>query len=283
MKIHKILNNNFVIVLNESGEEQIVSGKGIAFSKRVGDVIPAENVNKVFSIPEQDANEIAMQYIESLPVEYLDIAINIVDFAKSKIGKQLNENVCFAIADHLYTAVERSKQGQVIPNYLLWELKKFYMTEFEVGLYGLSLVKHQFGIELNEDEAGFIATHIIDGELTESNLDQVYKTTKLIKDISSIVKYYFNVDFDDDSIYHYRFITHLKFFANRLFNDYTFTQNEDNQLYEMIKKSYINSFNCTKKIGEYLKTNYDYTLSKEETVYLTIHIENVIYKAKRNN
>lgn len=283
MKIHKILNNNFVIVLNESGEEQIVSGKGIAFSKRVGDVIPAENVNKVFSIPEQDANEIAMQYIESLPVEYLDIAINIVDFAKSKIGKQLNENVCFAIADHLYTAVERSKQGQIIPNYLLWELKKFYMTEFEVGLYGLSLVKHQFGIELNEDEAGFIATHIIDGELTESNLDQVYKTTKLIKDISSIVKYYFNVDFDDDSIYHYRFITHLKFFANRLFNDYTFTQNEDNQLYEMIKKSYINSFNCTKKIGEYLKTNYDYTLSKEETVYLTIHIENVIYKAKRNN
>lgn len=283
MKIHKILNNNFVIVLNESGEEQIVSGKGIAFSKRVGDVIPAENVNKVFSIPEQDANEIAMQYIESLPVEYLDIAINIVDFAKSKIGKQLNENVCFAIADHLYTAVERSKQGQIIPNYLLWELKKFYMTEFEVGLYGLSLVKHQFGIELDENEAGFIATHIIDSELTESNLDQVYKTTKLIKDISSIVKYYFNVDFDDDSIYHYRFITHLKFFANRLFNDYTFTQNEDNQLYEMIKKSYINSFNCTKKIGEYLKTNYDYTLSKEETVYLTIHIENVIYKAKRNN
>ncbi len=281
MKIHKVLNNNFVIILDEQGEEKIVGGKGIAFGKRSGDLIADEVINKTFVVPNSGDNRNIQKYVEALPIECFEIATDVVEFAKIKTAKKINESVCLAIADHIYSSIERHKQGTQIPNYMLWELKKFYIAEFEVGLYALELIENQFGIRLAEDEAGFIATHIIDSELESSDLDQVYKTATLIKDISNIVKYYFNVEFDNDSIYYYRFVTHLKFFAGRLFNDYTFKQNEDDRLYEMIQKSYINSFACTAKIEEYLQTNYAYTLSKEETVYLTIHIENVIYKSNR--
>ncbi|RXE97039.1 hypothetical protein EG866_12115 [Enterococcus faecalis] len=37
MIIHKILNNNVVITLDDDKREQIVMGKGIAFKKRIGD------------------------------------------------------------------------------------------------------------------------------------------------------------------------------------------------------------------------------------------------------
>lgn len=282
MKIHKVLNNNFVIIMCD-GKEQVIGGKGIAFGKKVGDSVDSSVINKTFVIPTYDGDDYLNtdRYIQALPVEYFEIAINIVNFAKVKTGKKINESVCLAIADHIHSSIERYKEGTEIPNYMLWEIKKFYTAEFEVGQYGLGLVFDEFGIKLSDDEAGFIATHVIDSELENSNIDQVYKTANLIKDITTIVKYFFNVEFDDDSIYYYRFITHLKFFAGRLFNNYMFNQNEDDRLYDMIQKSYINSFNCCQRIGKYLEKNYSYTLSKEEMVYLTIHIENIIYKAKK--
>ncbi len=283
MEIHKVLNNNFVIAVNEFNEEIIVGGKGIAFGKRKGDVIDSEIVNKTFVVPVSINNHKVLKYVESIPHEFFEIAISVVSLAKVKTEKEINDSVCLTIADHMHSSVLRYQKGITIPNYMLWEVKKFYATEYEVGLFALNLIEKKFGIKLPVDESGFIALHVIDAQLENSNIEQVHNTANLIKDVCNIVKYYFNVDFDDDSIYYYRFITHLKFFASRLFNDYLFTNNEDEMLYEMIKKSYINSFNCTLKIGEYISHKYNYVLSKEEIVYLTIHIENVIYKSKKYN
>ena len=39
MKIHKILNNNVAVVLDEHGDEKIVMGKGICFKKKAGEAI----------------------------------------------------------------------------------------------------------------------------------------------------------------------------------------------------------------------------------------------------
>lgn len=46
--IHKILNNNVVITLDDDKREQIVMGKGIAFKKRIGDWVPDESIDQVF-------------------------------------------------------------------------------------------------------------------------------------------------------------------------------------------------------------------------------------------
>ena len=37
-----------------------------------------------------------------------------------------------------------------------------------------------------------------------------------MKEILKMVKYHFNIEFDEESINYYRFITHLKFFTQRL-------------------------------------------------------------------
>ena len=39
------------------------------------------------------------------------------------------------------------------------------------------------------------------------------------------------LDFDEESVYYYRFITHLKFFAQRLFLENKQYTDEDNPLY----------------------------------------------------
>lgn len=50
MKISKVLNNNVVITTDQSQNEIIVMGRGIAFKKKVGDEISSETVDKVYRL-----------------------------------------------------------------------------------------------------------------------------------------------------------------------------------------------------------------------------------------
>ena len=53
MKISKVLNNNVVITTDQSQNEIIVMGRGIAFKKKVGDEISSETVDKVYRLENQ--------------------------------------------------------------------------------------------------------------------------------------------------------------------------------------------------------------------------------------
>ena len=65
-------------------------------------------------------------------------------------------------------------------------------------------------ISLSEDEASFIALHIINAEINGKELQSVIEMTKLIKDICNIVQYEFNIAFDEESLTYTRFILHFK-------------------------------------------------------------------------
>ena len=45
----------------------------------------------------------------------------------------------------------------------------------------------------------------------EKEVKRVYKITKIMQEILNIVRYNFKISFDEDSVYYYRFISHLKF------------------------------------------------------------------------
>lgn len=48
MQIYKILNNNAAVVLDDSGQEKIVMGKGICFQKKTGARIDPSVIDKTF-------------------------------------------------------------------------------------------------------------------------------------------------------------------------------------------------------------------------------------------
>ena len=50
MRIEKILNNNVVITRNELNQEMIVMGKGLAFKRKVGDLITETSIDKKFQV-----------------------------------------------------------------------------------------------------------------------------------------------------------------------------------------------------------------------------------------
>lgn len=280
MIIKRILTNNAVVIDDENQQEKIVCGKGIAFKKRPGMEIDEMSINQTFILEGGGEYSRFEQLLKDVPLEYLELSSEIINMAKLEFAKKFKDNVIITLSDHLYVAIKRCREGMTISNPLLWDIKNFYEIEYDIGLRALELIKNKFHIQLPNDEAGFIALHIVNVELDEDNMDHIFQVTKVIQEIMTIVKYHFHAEFDISNVYYYRFITHLKFFALRLLKDNQFNEDEENELLDVVKDKYCTSYECVLKIKDFLEKKYNYTLQEDEIVYLTIHVHRVVHKTK---
>lgn len=280
MIIKKILNNNVVVINDEKGIEKIIMGCGLAFQKKVGDLIDESKVDKIFALSNPETNYRFQELLIDIPIEYIDLSEEIIVYAKTHLGKKLDDTLYISLVDHIHAAVTRFLEGIVIKNPLLWDIKRFYSEEYRIGLKALDMIEEKFNVRLSNDEVGFIALHLANAEM-EGTMQDVYEVTKVMQEVSNIVKYTFNVNFNEDSVYYYRFITHLRFFAQRLLSKKTYEDEKDDDLLKIIKGKYKNSYECVNKISDFILKEYQYSLSNEEKLYLTIHIERVIYKESK--
>ncbi|MCO6551192.1 MAG: PRD domain-containing protein [Gilliamella sp.] len=271
MKVYKILNNNVIITLDAKGNELIVTGRGIGFKKREGDLINTNLIEKQFSLDNKETYPKFEELLSKIPFEVLATSEIIINHAKQCIDGILQDSIYISLTDHIHFAIERHQQGFDIPNGFLWEIKKFYPKEFQIGLYALSIIKERLSVELPEDEAGFITFHIINAQLNDT-MPNIVNMTKIMREILNIVKYHFNFEYDENCLSYQRFVTHLKFFAHRILSHSKQTQ-QDNSLYELVRQKYELAYICTKQIDLHLIQQYQHPLSDDESLYLTIHIE----------
>ncbi|MBD3858911.1 PRD domain-containing protein [Bacillus sp. 28A-2] len=274
MIISKVINNNVVSAYDDEQHELVIMGRGIAFQKKSGDPIDEERIEKVFSIQNKDISEKFKTLLYDIPIEYMQVCEAIIDHARTTLNKNLNDSIYVTLTDHITFAIERHQKGMDIKNALLWEIKRLYKDEFVCGVEAIRIIQDKLNIHLPEDEAGFIAMHIVNAELNEE-MPNVIQITKLIQDILNIVKYHFQIDLDEESLNYFRFVTHLKFFGQRLFNE-TQMENQNEFLYEVVKEKNTAAFQCAEKINDYVQKEYNRSLIEDEMLYLTLHIDRVI-------
>ncbi|MGL4337573.1 MAG: BglG family transcription antiterminator LicT [Turicibacter sp.] len=279
MIIKKILNNNAVLSSNDKGEDIIILGKGIAFQKKVGESITLTNRTEIFTGSNKDLNEKLLDIVSNIPQEYLHITEKVVEMIEKDYGKQINNIIYVTLTEHIQGAIERFHSGVELKNPFLTEIKRLYSDEYEVSKKTLTLIQNEFGIKFNEDEAGFIAFHIVNAELN-GDMENIFKITKIMHEILDVIKYHFKVEFDEDTLQYHRFVTHLKFFAQRIFNQTTHSE-EDNELFYILKEKYGESFLCVEKIKTLIEKKYQYALSEEEQLYLMIHIQRIKNKVSK--
>ena len=200
MRVKKVINNNIVVSLDHSNQELIVMGKGIGFKRKAGDEVDAAAIEKVYSITKEWNMSKLTNLLSAIPLEEIQVANDIISFAKVSLGKKLSENLFLTLSDHIHFALERHQEGIQLKNALLWEIKRFYNHEFLIGKEALSMIQSRLQISLPEDEAGFIALHIVNAELSGSEVNQVSEMTQTIQAILNIVKYHFNMELDEYSL-----------------------------------------------------------------------------------
>lgn len=279
--IRKVLNNNTAIVIsNDQSQEVIVMGKGIAFHRKPGEEIDPSNVEKTFSLTTTDP-EITrkfQQILSSVPMAHLMIAEEVIEYAKHRIGS-LDDCIYITLSDHIHSAIERYARGVMLKNPLTMDIRRLYKAEFQIGEEAARIVNEKMKIAFLDDEKAFIAMHFVNAKLNSASykMDDIYTITRIIQEILDLVSGYFQFTFNLDSLSYFRFVTHLKFFAQRLINETDEKETTgDEDLFSMIQKKYANSFRCVQKIQRFLVYKYHYTIGHEEMTYLTIHIERIV-------
>ena len=273
MKITKILNNN-VVISKINGEERIVMGVGIAFGKKNGQAIEKDKIDKIFRMT-SDEQERMLTLIKELDDDVLLISQEIIVEANKLYKEPLSESIYIALTDHINYAIKRHKEGTVINNPLLYEIKRLYPDEYKIGLFGIDRIAKHFNLDMPKDEAGFIAMHIVNANMNES-ISNVYEITKITQSIVNLVRYHFNLDVSEEELSYARFITHLKFFSQRLINFESLEEVMDISLLASLQRKYSESNRCVDKIGDFLKRNYNHDLSNDERVYLILHIARLL-------
>ena len=276
MIIKKIFNNNSILALNSDKREVVVMGCGIGFKKNIGDLIDQNKVEKTFILKEKDTSEKFRMILEDIPEEIIYVCYDIIEYAKNILNKELSEYIYITLTDHINNAIKLHKEGLNLYNIILWEVKKFYPEEFEIGLKALSFIKSELDIELPEDEAANIALHLLNSQINNSyeEIGDIAKQAKMINDILNIIIYTYNIKLDENSLSYDRFITHLRFFFKRLNkrnNEIDKIEEKDDFLLKQVKEKYVDAYKCMLKIEEYLKKE----LNDEEKLYLTVHIQRI--------
>ena len=54
------------------------------------------------------------------------------------------------------------------------------------------------------------------------------------------------------------------------------------ELLDIVKNKYRNSYNCVLGICSMIKNRYDYVITEEEQLYLTIHVHRIVHSDNNN-
>lgn len=271
--IEKVINNNIISAYEKSGAEVIVMGRGIGFKKKQGEVVSADQISKIFRIKSRTLAEQFKELLANMPLERVRISDEIISHAKDHLKLKLNQSIYVTLTDHINFAIERVSQGIEPQNALLWEIKRFYPQEFQLGIYALELIKDRLDILLPEDEAGFIALHFVNAEYGTDIRDAV-KFPDQMQAIVDIVERDLGILLDESSLHYERFMTHIKFLIQRIYRK-ELLSSEDRELSLLMQRKYPREYQCSLKVAEYIMQATGSRLSEEEIMYLSVHIRRV--------
>lgn len=278
MVIQKVINNNIVSACDETGREVVIMGRGLGFGAKPGKAVDDSRVEKIFRIESSGLTEKFKELLAKMPLEHVEISNDIISRAKSILKLKLNQSIYVTLTDHINFTVERWREGIPLENALLWEIKRFYAQEFQLGEYALKLIRERLKISLPEDEAGFIALHFVNAEYGTDIRDAVCFPNQM-KEILGIVSKELGIVLDEKTLHYERFVTHLKFLLQRIYRK-ELLPNEEEELAHMMQQKYPEEYACSRKIAEYIEKTANCRLSGEEIMYLAIHIRRVIMAEK---
>lgn len=271
MKILKVFNNNSIAAISDDLGDIILTGSGIGFQKKAGDLVDETKIEKTYLFKD-DQKKRFEQSIAEVPAVYYEIAHKIVSKAVKDLKVDFSGEIFIAISDHLSFAVKRKKENIYLPNIILNETKIIYKEEYKVGLWTLDYIENKIGIRLDEDEAGYLALHLVNFSLS-NNANNAMKIVTLTKEVLNLIKKTMKVELEEDSIGYTRISTHLKFLAERIFrDDASSVVDTTSDIREMLKEDARLAL-CINRIVKLIKERYNYDLSPDEQTYLCIHIK----------
>lgn len=272
MKITRVLNNN-VLLAQEDGVALLLMGLSIGYKKKAGDLIDSNSIEKMFILKNPNTGTKLQEMITFIPEEYFRFCSDAVLYIKKKTKREFSDNLYILLTDHIYSAVQRYEQGLILENALLLETRKFYSQEFEIASEIIKRANEQFHVHMSDDEAAFITFHIVNTQM-ENDTSSIQQMTRLIQKILTLIKNKYHIEYHEDKLSYSRFVTHLKYFSQKVFT-HKMDDLNDEDLFLIMKTKYPQEYEGAKDILELTEQEYGYQGSDMDALYLTIHIARI--------
>ena len=271
MKIKKVLNQNAVLVLDE-GQEKVAVGKGVGFNKTKNDVLSRQLVERMFVMEPEGLKKLQV-LLSQIEDKYFLASEEIIQHAETVLGEKLNEHINIGLSDHIAFAAENIQNNIIVRNKLLSEIEILYSEEFAIAQWAVEYLTQTLEIPFSYDEAGYIAIHIHSARSGRTDNSKSIREVTIVSEIIHLIEQELAIDIHDDknSLSYSRVVNHLRLFIHR------FQQNQyavlDEEILEVVKKKYAESYEISKKVQVLLMRNFHYQVPNEELGYLSIHIE----------
>lgn len=271
MIIKRVLNNNAVMCLDEHDNEIIIKGKGIAFQKKSGDVVDKDKIETIFRSQNIEIIHRYQEVLTSVPNDIIEVSEQVIDVIKENVDKDLSDKIYVTLTDHIHNLIERISMGIAFDHGLLWDVKRLYKEEYQAGLKAVEIIRKGFDIKIDDDEASFIALHIVNAQINNTEVKDIVATTRMIEDVYTIVESDFNLELDKDSLDYTRFLMHLRIFFERILNKSNLKAEGNQELLNTLKKQYPQQYDTVLKILKYVSTMYKESLDGE-ILFLLVHV-----------
>ncbi|WP_347346567.1 PRD domain-containing protein [Microbacterium sp.] len=268
--IKKVLNSSVVLVEDERGMERVLLGKGIGFGANRGDLVREGSTDRVFVALDDIDQRNFVELLASIPGEFVELSRTIVAEAAAA-GLDLDPHVYLALTDHLHFVVERHRRGMHVVNRLAWELKTVYPVEYGIGLRAVHRMRERLVPGLREEEAANIAFHLANAAIgrTRGNALQV---AELVSAVTTIVSNSSGIALAGEELHVRRFLTHLQFFAERLFAGSSLPSDGEDFLYRNLTQSHPRAIATAERVRAFVRVEHGIEISNEEVSYLAVHI-----------
>lgn len=275
LHVKKALNNNVIIGHHPDHGEVVVIGKGIGFNAKSGDQISLKSIEKLFILTNEQERKQYIQLLPEIDEKLIEVIGEVVMHISQKTQTELNEHIHIALTDHIAFALKRLEQDIVFHNPFLFETQEIYPVEFEFAKYAIDLIHEKMGVDLGEDEIGFVALHIHSG-LTNRHINEVREHTQLIADLVGLIEQELEFTIDKTSLDFSRLLTHLRFAIERVRRGEQVS--DMGKLESILEQEYPTLHTLAVKLTKLMETRLSLAVYQAEVSYLIVHLHRVAPK-----
>lgn len=268
---YRMLNNNVVIAVDDSGRERVLMGRGIGYRLDEDAGIDPERVEKTFILDNGKDADRTRQMLEEVPYEIIEAVTRAVDVAERELGHRLGRGVTIGIIDHVRFALERLDDDVRIPSSSLPQLRVLHPREFAAAQHLVTRIGDALDRELPSEEAVFLTMHLLNATWGESggSAAQMFRS---VQHVIEIVERDLDVPLDPDDPACARFILHVQFLLQRL-GENSMLASGATSFYEFAKHSYPEAHAVAEEVEEHLARESGIHLTEEELLYVTVHVQ----------
>lgn len=265
MKVIKKINNNVAICIDGNGKELVAFGKGIGFPKTPYNIQDMGGISRTF----YGVDTRYLDLLNEIPEDIFEMSAKIVEYAKSIILTELNDNIIFTLADHIHFAMIRYQKKMFVNMPVMYDIKHLYPKEMLIGENALRYINECKKIRLAKEEAASIAMHFINAQSVSRKAKD--SSGELIEDVTAIIEDFFKITIDRNGFNNSRFVSHMQYLLQRQkLNQGILSGNR--RLFTTMKHEYPKTYECVLQIKDYLKRELDWDSSDEELLYFMLHI-----------